>query len=140
MITVTRDTRTSAVLIELVQLLDADLYHRNGALQAQYNPYNSLATIDGVVIALLDGQPIGCGCFKRFDESTAEIKRMFVRPENRGSGAATKILCELESWSRELGYRRAILETGFKQVEAIRFYTKSGYSQIENYGQYADMS
>ena len=82
---------------------------------------------------------VGCGCFKRFDAGTAEIKRMFVRPENRGSGAATLLLEELEKWAAEAGYSRAILETGVKNPEAIRFYTKSGYARIENYGQYVGM-
>jgi putative acetyltransferase len=140
MISVARDSAASPVLIELVRMLDADLNERNGVLQAQYNQYNSLVSIDAAVIASLDGKPIGCGCFKRFDNDAVEIKRMFVRLENRGSGAASRILSELESWARELGYRRAVLETGLKQVEAIRFYTKSGYSRIENYGQYAEMT
>jgi putative acetyltransferase len=139
MISVTRDSATCPALVELVRMLDADLNERNGVHQAQYNQYNSLASIDAAVIASLNGRPIGCGCFKRYDDKAAEIKRMFVRLENRGSGAASGILSELESWARELGYERAVLETGLKQAEAIRFYTKSGYSRIENYGQYAGM-
>jgi putative acetyltransferase len=140
MITVVRDSATSPVLIGLVRMLDAYLNECYGTLQSTYDQYNSLASVDGAVIASIAGRPVGCGCFKRFDDDAAEIKRMFVRPENRGSGAASKILSELESWVRELGYVRTVLETGIKQVEAIRFYDKSGYSRIENYGQYAGMA
>jgi GNAT superfamily N-acetyltransferase len=139
MISIVRDTRDSPHLQELVRLLDADLNNRYGILQAQFDQYNSLASVDGAVIAYLDDEAIGCGCFRRSDAQTVEIKRMFVRPENRGSGAARLLLVELEKWAVEAGFSRAILETGIKQPEAIRFYKKSGYSKIDNYGQYAGM-
>ena len=65
-----------------------------------------------------------------------EIKRMYTSPGSRGTGIATKILTELEVWATELSYERCVLETGKRQPEAIRLYTKSGYQQIPNYGQY----
>lgn len=138
-ISVRRVSRDHADLLELVRLLDADLNSRYGIVQAQYDQFNSLATVDAAVVANWSGQPVGCGCYRRMDETTVEIKRMFVRPENRGSGAATRLLAELERWAIEAGFTRAVLETGIKNPEAIRFYTKSGYSRIENYGQYAGM-
>ncbi len=66
-----------------------------------------------------------------------EIKRMFTLPEARGIGIASLILAALESWAAELDFSKCILETGFKQPEAIALYEKNGYSRIENYGQYA---
>lgn len=62
---------------------------------------------------------------------------MYVTPEGRGKGVATKILAELESWAAELGYRYCILETGKRQPEAIALYKKMGYRIIKNYGPYA---
>ena len=56
---------------------------------------------------------------------------------SRKSGVATLILRELETWARDLGFGRCILETGKKQPEAIALYLKNGYALIENYGQYA---
>ncbi len=132
-------SRDHADLLELVRLLDADLNSRYGIVQAQYDQFNSLASVDAAVVADLSGQPVGCGCYRRMDDTTTEIKRMFVRPENRGSGAAARLLAELESWAIEAGFTRAVLETGIKNPEAIRFYTKSGYTSIENYGQYVGM-
>ena len=46
------------------------------------------------------------------------------------------MLQELEIWAKELSFDECILETGFKQPEAIAFYKKSGYQVIPNYGQY----
>ena len=64
---------------------------------------------------------------------------MYTVPESRGKGIATKVLIELENWASELGYEKCILETGKRQPEAIRLYTKNGYKLIPNYGQYVDM-
>jgi putative acetyltransferase len=139
MISVIREARESRSLGELVRLLDAYLDDVYGVVQAEYRPFNSLASIDGAVIAYEDGLAVGCGCYKRYDDNTAEIKRMFVRPEHRGSGAASLVLEEVEKWAVEEGYSRAVLETGIKQPAAIRFYTKSGYAPTENYGQYIGM-
>jgi putative acetyltransferase len=137
---IARETRDSATLAELVGLLDAELIRRNGQeMQSNYSTYNSLASVDAAVIAYAGEEPVGCGCFRRFDDSTAEIKRMFVRPEHRGTGLARTLLVELEQWAAESGYVQTILETGVKQVEAVGLYTKAGYTRTENYGQYVGM-
>jgi GNAT superfamily N-acetyltransferase len=91
-----------------------------------------------VVIGYIGSKPVGCGCFKVFNNNAIEIKRMVVRPESRGSGIAKLILSELEKWAIEKGFSVSVLETGIKQPEAIRFYTKLGYTRIDNYGQYKD--
>lgn len=64
---------------------------------------------------------------------------MYVSPESRGKGVATKILSELERWAAEQGFVKCILETGKKQAEAIGLYQKNGYASIPNYGQYAEV-
>lgn len=121
---------------ELVSLLDKELTGQYGDLQNEYNKFNKIDFLDTVVIGYIDNFPAGSGCFKVYDNSTVEIKRMFVRPEMRGSGIASMILQELEKWAAEKGFTNVVLETGIKQHEAIRFYTKLGYHQIDNYRQY----
>ena len=46
------------------------------------------------------------------------------------------VLKELEAWAKENSYTSSVLETGFKQPEAIALYKKNEYSLIPNYGQY----
>lgn len=121
---------------KLVVLLDEDLYSRNGILQAQYEPFNKIDAITTVVVAYLDDIPVGCGCFKKYDADSVEIKRMFVKEEYRENGIAKRILTELELWAVESGYKNSLLETGIKQYEALSFYSNFGYSQIDNFGQY----
>ena len=120
----------------LVVLLDHDLKIRDGDEHEFYAQFNKTDSIKNVVVAYIESEAVGCGAFKRFEGHTAEIKRMFVKPEFRGQRIAQKILYELEVWASELKFRNFILETGYKQPEAIQLYSKSGYQKIPNYGQY----
>ncbi len=127
----------------LVRLLDADLAVKDGDDHDFYNQYNKLDKIKQVVLAYEDNAVLGCGAIKAFEDESMqdalEVKRMFTLEEARGKGIASKILAELENWTKELGYKRCLLETGKRQPDAIGLYKKNGYQIIENYGQYRDM-
>lgn len=88
------------------------------------------------LLALGDGEAIGCGGLCRFDETTAEIRRMYVAPRARGRGISRAILAELLAGGRELGYLHARLETGYAQREAIGLYETSGFERIPCWGPY----
>jgi len=136
MIAIIRTNSTHPDFIELVKQLDADLAIRDGADHAFYSQFNTIQNIKYVIVAYENSKPVGCGAIKEFDRDTAEVKRMYTLPENRGKGIAAKVLTELEIWARELGFKDCILETGHKQPEAIALYKKCGYKIIPNYGQY----
>jgi putative acetyltransferase len=88
------------------------------------------------ILAFANGMPVGCGAAYPVDTETAELKRMFVRRENRGQGIAQAILNHLELWSKERGYEKLILETGDRLTEALTFYQNHGFTRIENYAPY----
>ncbi len=120
----------------LVKFLDADLALRNGEKQAFFNQFNKLDTINNCIVVYIDDVPAACGAFKKFDDETVEIKRMYTHPDFRKRGLATVIVKELEAWAKELNYRKAVLETSLKQNEAVSVYEKIGFTRIPNYGQY----
>jgi putative acetyltransferase len=134
-----RTTSENPDFQKLVVLLDATLKILDGDEHAFYAQYNKTAAIKNIVICYHKGQAVGCGAFKEHEKHQVEIKRMFVLPENRGKGIALHILNELENWAKELDYSSCILETGKKQVDAIRLYQKARYQIIPNYGQYKGM-
>ncbi len=136
MIAIARTNSEDADFRALVTLLDAELQIRDGEDHTFYAQFNKIDSLQEVVVAYSDQIAIGCGAIKAYAEQTAEIKRMFVKAENRGKGVAGKILGELETWAKELNFDECILETGFNQLEAIALYKKSGYEMIPNYGQY----
>lgn len=120
----------------LVEQLDRYLSVINGDQDAFFSSYNKLDDIRNVVLFYEEDSPVGCGAFKKYDDSSVEIKRMFVHPAFRGKGIAGIILNELESWAAEEGYTFAVLETAKTMEPAVNLYKKSGYSIIPNYGQY----
>lgn len=140
LVKVIRTTSGNHEFRKLVQELDDDLMKRNGEAQNQYHQYNKIDHIKHAVLIGFGSRFVGCGCFKRFDDHTVEIKRMFVKPEMRGNQLAARMLQELEKWAMEEGYTNAVLETGIRQVEAQRLYSVAGYVQTQNYGQYLGMS
>ena len=123
--------------IELIKLLDQDLCERYGELQKQYDKHNKVDYINNVIIIYKAKVPVACGAFKQYDESSVEIKRVFVRKENRRQGLSKQIIKELEQLARAKDYKYAVLETGIKQNEAINLYKNAGYEIIQNYGPYA---
>lgn len=123
----------------LVKLLDIDLAIRDGEEHSFFAQFNKIVNIKHVVLVYESGEPVGCGAIKEYESGVMEVKRMFVPPEKRGKGIASKVLKELEVWAKELGYKKCILETGKKQPEAIALYHKNEYRIIPNYGQYAEV-
>ena len=81
---------------------------------------------------------VACGALKHFDETTAEIKRMYVKKEFRGLGISKTLLTKLEQHAKELHYQKLFLETGLKQPEAMSLYRAFGYTPIKCYGKHAD--
>ncbi|HEV7781484.1 MAG TPA: GNAT family N-acetyltransferase [Chitinophagaceae bacterium] len=122
---------------DLVKELDLDLKIRDGDDHLFYAELNKAAILKHTVVAYDGDQPVGSGALREYAPGLIEIKRMYVRPGHRGKGIASMILASLESWCRELGYTKCILETGRNQPEAIRLYEKNSYKPIPNYGNYA---
>ncbi len=86
----------------------------------------------------MDGGAVACGGMCRYDETTAEIRRMYVAPAARGRGLSRVVLARLEEEARRLGYSAVRLETGDRQPEAISLYRSAGYEPIPRYGPYVD--
>jgi len=136
MFKLTRTNSDNKDFIELVKNLDLELQITDGADHPFYSQFNKIDNIKYVLIAYENEKPAGCGAIKEFSQEIMEVKRMFVLPNCRGKGIAYKILNELEKWAKELNYSKCILETGYKQPEAIALYKKAGYKIIPNYDQY----
>ena len=137
MITLTRTDSDNKDFIGLVKLLDAELAELDGDEHVFYAQLNKTDNIKHVIIAYENDRPISCGAIREYSSTTTEVKRMYTLPESRSKGIATKVLNELEKWASELSYQKCILETGWRQPDAIRLYEKNGYKRISNYGKYA---
>jgi putative acetyltransferase len=90
------------------------------------------------LVRWVDGEPVACGGIARYDEATAEIRRMYVVPTARGRGLSRQLLAALEDEARALGYSFVRLETGNLQAAAIGLYVSAGFGPIPRYGPFAD--
>lgn len=98
------------------------------------------------VIGYVDGEAVACGGWRArsaadddlLRDGDVEIKRMYVVAAHRGRGHARAVLRELECSALAAGRRRAVLETGIPQPEAISLYLAAGYTVMPNFGIYRD--
>ena len=119
----------------LTHLFDDFLIEIDGDEKDFFAQYNQIY-LHKVIICYENNTAIGCGAFKAYEPKVAELKRMFVLPEARGKGIASKIVNELENWAKEEGYTSCILESSCRLENAITLYKKTGFEIIPNYGQY----
>lgn len=140
MYTIKRTNSDNLDFQKLVLELDKDLAIKNGATNDFFAQYNKIDLIQHVAVAYEAGEAVGCGAIKEYESDVMEIKRMFVLADSRGKGIAGKILAELQAWAKEQGYKKCILETGDKMIEAIGLYKKDNFKIIPNYGQYAGIA
>ena len=122
--------------VELVRQLDEYYYMRFRDIVLNYQQHHDLSTMKCRVVAYVDGQPAACGALKVYNETSVEMKRIFVRSEFRRQGLASQIMKTLEKLAIEQGFAYAVLETGVEMKDAIRFYQKIGYEVIPNFGSF----
>jgi GNAT superfamily N-acetyltransferase len=86
---------------------------------------------DGRYVAIwVGGEPVAGGGVRRLDDPAAEVKRMWVEPSHRGAGLGHRLLEELESAARDLGFTHVRLDTS----DALAgFYRGAGYAPIPDY-------
>jgi putative acetyltransferase len=120
-------------LVGLVGEQERELAYRYGGADEPPYPANPEARY---MVAVVGRTAVGCGAIQPLDPVTAELKRMYVRPDHRGRGVARRLLSALEAWAVSAGYDRIRLEAGILQPEAIGLYESSGYDPIAGYGPY----
>ena len=97
-----------------------------------------LATLPGVygpptgcfLLARDDDRPVGCVAFKSHGDGTVELKRMYVRPDQRGKGTGQRLVSALIAEARTQQNRRIILDSFHTMTSAHNIYRGLGFSDI----------
>jgi GNAT superfamily N-acetyltransferase len=80
-----------------------------------------------------DGEPVGCGGLRPFEPGVAEIKRMYVAEEARGTGLGRRLLEALELRGRQAGYSVIRLDSASGLTEALGLYRSAAYREVGRY-------
>jgi GNAT superfamily N-acetyltransferase len=120
---------------------NAELQSRHGfRLPVEEAVEHDVATIekyqppDGrIVLAVRGDRACGIGCLKRIGPATAELKRMYVEPAERGSGVGRRILERLLEAAEAAGYERVRLDSVRFMTAAHAMYRRAGFVEIEQY-------
>jgi GNAT superfamily N-acetyltransferase len=132
------DAPEVAGLVASLQQHYVELY---GSQDADPTPAEAFRPPGGMfLLGRLAGVPVAMGGYRRRADGAAEIKRMYVAASARGQGLARRMLAALEAEARAAGFARMVLNTGYRQVDAIALYESSGYRPIAAFGHYADVA
>jgi len=79
------------------------------------------------------GAAAGCAAMRRLDPATAEMKRLYVRPEHRGLRLGKLLTEEVIRAAREQGCERVVLDTLPQMAGALTLYLSLGFREIGAY-------
>ena len=84
-------------------------------------------------LAQLDSMPAGCVALKGLEDTTGEVKRMFVLATARRHGVGHALMERLMSDARHMGYQKLRLGTLDEMLAAQSLYRELGFVEIPRY-------
>ncbi|WP_214416866.1 GNAT family N-acetyltransferase [Sphaerisporangium fuscum] len=108
-------------------------YHARYGPNQELNRYpdEEFTAPGGTFLVLVeDGHTVAGGAFRRYDDTTAELKRIWTHRDHRRRGLGLLVVRELEKEAARRGYRRVYLTTGPRQPEAAGLYLAAGYRPL----------
>lgn len=102
---------------------DADLKDLEGNYLQDHGSFDVLLNDNSAIIGTVG--------ILRLDEGKCELRKMYLKANERGKGYGKLLLEHGLRKARELGYRRVILETASVLKEAITLYRKYGFERFE---------
>ncbi|QUJ77789.1 GNAT family N-acetyltransferase [Sulfitobacter albidus] len=82
-----------------------------------------------ILLARLDGAPVGCAMSHALDPKTSEIKRLYVSPAARSHGIARRLVTQLMAQARDDGFSRVVLDTSQRLTAARALYARLGFAE-----------
>ena len=102
-------------------------------LSTVYGPPNGNA-----FVAMDGGDALGCGAYRRLDDTTCEMKRVFVPERHPGKGLGRRLCEAVLAAARDDGYASIKLDSGTRMSEAAALYETLGFRPCPPYHRYPD--
>jgi putative acetyltransferase len=125
--------QTRELFREYERSIDTDLCFQDfekevAGLPGEYSPPS------GRLLLCHDGETLaGCVALRRIDETTCEMKRLYIRPASRGKHLGRDLVDAIVEEARTIGYKSMKLDTLPSMNQAIALYRSLGFKEIEPY-------
>lgn len=122
-----------ALIVEYQASLGVDLEFQHFSdelehLSAMYGPPGGL-----LLLARVDGAPVGCIGVRRLDDRACEMKRLYVAPAGRGQGLGRVLAERAMAAARAHGYAVMRLDTLPMMQTAQALYESLGFRVVPPY-------
>ena len=104
--------------------------------------YNDIENVFEVFYCLtVNGKVIGTVALKKIDDSTVELKALYLDSEYRGKGLGSRLMDKAIDEAKTRGYKSIVLDSMSEYKDALRLYEKYGFRNTERYNDnvYADV-
>ena len=130
-----------AAAIEACRQLVVEYQERLGVSLCFQGFERELATLPGdytrprgrLLLARVVGEPAGCVALRPIDAATAEMKRLYVRPDYRGMSLGRTLAECIVDEARSIGYSAIKLDTLPSMAEAQALYAALGFVDTTRY-------
>ena len=127
------------IVSEMLKQYQMDIVSITGFTVKEYVQMNYLSFINiykdkGIMYIIeIKDEAIGMGGIRKIDDDICEIKRMYIRPEFRGSGLGRKLIQKLIGQAKSFGYSIIRLETQIFMNTAHHIYRSHGFKERDVY-------
>jgi len=123
-----------ALFLEYAKSLDFNLCFQNFDKELRELPGEYALPHGRLILCEFNGKPAGCIALKPLEPGICEMKRLYVRPESRGSQLGFKLATHLIDEARRAGYTAMRLDTIRGSMDkAIALYRSLGFEEIPPY-------
>jgi GNAT superfamily N-acetyltransferase len=112
---------------EYAASIDTDLCFQNFSKELAGLPGAYAPPRGRLLLAVVDGVPVGCVGLRPHDSTTGEMKRLFVQPGHQGRGLGKALVEVVIAEARDIGYTSLLLDTLPSMQSAIRLYEALGF-------------
>ncbi len=122
-----------ALFLEYQDSIDVDLGYQDFADEVAGLPGAYEAPRGRLLLATIDGAVCACIALRPLNETTCEIKRLFVRPSHRGFGLGRTLVTRILEEAQEIGYAQVYLDTLPSMSQAAAIYVSFGFEEVPPY-------